>query len=285
MRSIAYCIIYIVDMATNSPIAILTIAGSDPSGGAGIQADLKTISALGAYGMSVITAITAQNTVGVRRFQALDPSLVADQLEMVLSDIPPMAIKTGMLASAPIAEAVAGVLRNYRHIPLVVDPVMVATSGDQLIDSDAISAVVEHIFPIATLITPNVNEARKLTAEQSANLQSAKLHQFGTPWVLLKGGDHVGSDKTDVLTSANGGVWQYTACNVDTRNTHGTGCTMSAAIATYIARNHEIPQAVGLAKDYITNAIKYACGWTVGHGHGPVNHYIDSNVNPNETFR
>lgn len=272
-------------MTAHSPIAILTIAGSDPSGGAGIQADLKTISALGAYGMSVITAITAQNTMGVRRFQALDPSLVADQLEMVLSDIPPLAIKTGMLASAPIAEAIAAVLRDYRHIPLVVDPVMVATSGDQLIDNDAIAAIVEHIFPIATVITPNVNEAHKLTDERAPSLQSAKLHQTGTPWVLLKGGDHSGPEKTDILTSINGEIWRYTACNIDTHNTHGTGCTMSAAIATYIARNHDIPQAVELAKNYITNAIKYACGWDVGHGHGPVNHYIDSNVNPNETFR
>lgn len=235
--------------------------------------------------MSVITAITAQNTMGVRRFQALDPSLVADQLEMVLSDIPPLAIKTGMLASAPIAEAIAAVLRDYRHIPLVVDPVMVATSGDQLIDNDAIAAIVEHIFPIATVITPNVNEAHKLTDERAPSLQSAKLHQTGTPWVLLKGGDHSGPEKTDILTSINGEIWRYTACNIDTHNTHGTGCTMSAAIATYIARNHDIPQAVELAKNYITNAIKYACGWDVGHGHGPVNHYIDSNVNPNETFR
>lgn len=268
------------------PIPVLTIAGSDPSGGAGIQADLKTMSAIGVYGMSVITAITAQNTQGVRRFQALDPSIVRDQLEMVITDIEPLAIKTGMLATAPIVETIADVLNGYPHIPLVIDPVMMATSGDQLIDDDAIAAVIDRLFPLATLITPNVNEALRITGTDRPEQQAHRLIAHGAKGVLLKGGDRCGDRSTDLLWVA--GCEPPTPLStprIDTTNTHGTGCTLSAAIASYLALGNDLAQAVKYGKDYITRAITAAADWTIGHGHGPVNHFIASDINPLTTFR
>ncbi len=268
------------------PIPVLTIAGSDPSGGAGIQADLKTMSALGVYGMSVITAITAQNTLGVRRFQSLDPSMVADQLDMVITDIEPLAIKTGMLASASIVEAISDILSRYPHIPLVIDPVMVATSGDQLIDDDAIGIIVNRLFPLATVVTPNVNEARRLTNVTETCKQASALLDKGPKSVLLKGGDRNDKESVDLLwIQGDSTPTLLSSPRISTPNTHGTGCTLSSAIACYLALGNDIAQAVKLAKDYISKAIEAACGWQVGLGHGPVNHFIDSDVNPKTTFR
>ncbi len=269
-----------------TPIPVLTIAGSDPSGGAGIQADLKTMAALGVYGMSVITAITAQNTTGVRRFTALDPSMVSDQLEMVIDDIPPLAIKTGMLASAPIVNAICDILAHHPHIPLIVDPVMVATSGDQLIDDEALSTIVQRLFPLATLITPNVNEAQRLTGSNNPHEQAQILLDSGPQAVLLKGGDRSGQESIDLLWIKNyGSPIKLTTPRINSQNTHGTGCTLSSATASYIAMGNDIAHAVKLGKDYIFKAISAAAQWHIGHGHGPVNHFIDSDINPEITFR
>lgn len=269
-----------------TPIPVLTIAGSDPSGGAGIQADLKTMSALGVYGMSVITAITAQNTTGVRRFMSLEPSLVTDQLEMVINDIPPLAIKTGMLASAPIVDAICDILISHPHIPLVVDPVMVATSGDQLIDDDAIDTIARRLFPLAALITPNVNEAQRLTGSDDPIEQAKILLNSGPQAVLLKGGDRCGKESADLLwIKGETTPTRLATTRINTINTHGTGCTLSSAIASYLAMGNDIAHSVKLGKEYIFKAIEAAAKWHIGHGHGPVNHYINSDINPNTTFR
>lgn len=269
-----------------TPIPVLTIAGSDPSGGAGIQADLKTMSALGVYGMSVITAITAQNTTGVRRFTSLEPEMVRDQLEMVITDIPPLAIKTGMLATAPIVDAICDTLSRFPHIQLVVDPVMVATSGDQLIDDEAIDTIVTRLFPLATLITPNVNEAQRLTGCDDPEVQASILLNSGPQAVLLKGGDRSGHESADLLwIKGDTKPTRFATARLDTVNTHGTGCTLSSAIASYIALGKDIVQSVKQGKQYIYNAIEAAAHWHIGYGHGPVNHYIDSDINPKTTFR
>ncbi len=267
-------------------IPVLTIAGSDSSGGAGIQADLKTMMGHGVYGMSVITAITAQNTMGVRSFDAVSPTLVADQLEMVWTDIPPLALKTGMLANADIISTVSKALRRFNAKKMVVDPVMVATSGDQLITDDAIDTMVSELFPLATLITPNVNEAKRLTGTDDIATQLTTLHAMGVTNVLLKGGDRTDSNhKKDVLSLNNGAkciVLDTPA--VDTPNTHGTGCTLSSAIASRLALGDNVEEAVRSAKDYIYNAIERGSHFKVGHGHGPVNHYIAINDENNHLF-
>lgn len=267
-------------------VPVLTIAGSDPSGGAGIQADLKTMIAHGVYGMSVITAITAQNTMGVRSFDAVCPTLVADQLEMVWADIPPLALKTGMLANANIVSTISRLLKRFNAKNLVVDPVMVATSGDQLIADDAIDTIVAELFPLATLITPNVNEAKRLTGTDDISAQLTILHSMGVANVLLKGGDRTDGDhKKDVLSLDNGAktVILDTPA-VDTPNTHGTGCTLSAAIASRLALGDNVEEAVRSAKEYIYNAIKRGSFFKVGQGHGPVNHYISIHDKDNQLF-
>lgn len=267
-------------------VPVLTIAGSDSSGGAGVQADLKTMLAHGVYGMSVITAITAQNTTSVRRFEAVAPDMVADQLEMVWSDIPPLALKTGMLANTEIIKVVSDTLKRFKATNLVIDPVMVATSGDQLIADDAIDSIVADLFPIATIITPNVNEARRLTGTDDIPVQLQTLHGMGVSNVLLKGGDRSEGDrKRDVLSINNGEkTVVLDSPAVDTPNTHGTGCTLSAAIASRLALGCDIEQAVRTAKDYIYNAILRASSFKVGHGHGPVNHFVTNYDNDNKYF-
>jgi len=263
------------DMAR--PIA-LTIAGSDSSGGAGIQADLKTFSALGVYGASVITALTAQNTIGVQGVHPVPHAFVAAQLSSVLGDLSVRAIKTGMLADAEIIRAVVDSLAALApDLPLVVDPVMVATSGDLLLAPNAIETVKSRLIPRATLITPNLPEAAELLGapvartEQDARDQIAGLVNLGARAVLLKGGHGDGSEAVDLL-AIEGRVIRLAEPRIDTLNTHGTGCTLSAAIAARLALGDNLETAVRHAKAYVHAAIAAGRSLGVGHGHGPVDH-------------
>lgn len=267
---------------------VLSIAGSDPSGGAGIQADIKTISALGCYAMSVITSLTAQNTTGVRSVMPATPQIVTDQIDMIMEDIPPMAVKTGMLCNADVARAVAERLEFYRCPNLVVDPVMVSTSGSRLLSEDAVDLIVKRIFPFATLITPNIKEAQALTGEREPERQAKVFFDLGCSNVLLKGGDSADVEvKTDILYLDQGQRRiELRADAIDTVNTHGTGCTLSSAIASYLAMGYEIVAAVNAAKLYITRALESGASVTTGSGHGPVNHFFAprrlKNFNPDK---
>ena len=255
-------------------VPILSIAGSDSSGGAGIQADIKTISAIGCYAMTAITAITAQNTQGVTAIQGIDPRIVAAQIDAVFDDIPPVAIKTGMLYSREGVDAVADALERRPVENLVIDPVMVSTSGSLLISEEAIEAMVSRLFPMATLITPNVAEAQRLTGETDPLRQGLRLRDMGARNSLLKGGD---TDRTDLkvdylLLEGEQELITLTADAVDTRNTHGTGCTLSSAIACYLALGYDLTDAAMRAKLYVTRALQAGARVRIGHGHGPVNH-------------
>ncbi len=253
----------------------LTIAGSDSGGGAGIQADLKTFIAHGVYGASVLTAITAQNTVGVRAVQLLEPALVVAQIEAVLDDIGADAIKTGMLGSAEIIRAVAAKLKQYGVTRLVVDPVMVAKSGDRLLHEDAITALHQDLLPLALVITPNLPEASVLLdrpVEHEHHLRQAAhvLHALGPRYVLLKGG-HLRGDPVDLLYDGER-FHEFRERRIQTRHTHGTGCTYAAAITALLARDASVVNAVGQAKAYLTQAIARASA--IGAGHSPVNHLV-----------
>ncbi|WP_135502055.1 bifunctional hydroxymethylpyrimidine kinase/phosphomethylpyrimidine kinase [Roseovarius aestuariivivens] len=255
----------------------LTIAGSDSGGGAGIQADLKTFSALGVYGASVLTAITAQNTRAVTGVAAIAPDMIRAQIDAVLSDIEINAIKIGMLGDVATIEAVANALADWAG-PLVLDPVMVAKSGDPLLAADAVAALSEHLLPRATLLTPNLPEAARLlnaetarTAEEMAD-QGRALRASGAQAVLMKGGHADGPVCTDLLVTADGTA-SFSAPRIDTGNTHGTGCTLSSAIAAGLARGLALPDAVAKAHAYLHAAIKAADTLHVGHGHGPVHHF------------
>lgn len=267
---------------------VLSIAGSDCSGGAGIQADIKTISALGCYAMTAITAITAQNTTGVAGVEPISPEMVEAQIEAVFADIRPMAVKTGMLYDASCVQVVAKALARHKAGNIVVDPVMVSTSGAPLIEPEAIEAIKSQLFPIAALITPNRNEAIWLTGETDPEGQADALHAMGCRNVLLKGGD---SDRTDVkidyLSIVGTGLTPLHADAVDTRNSHGTGCTLSSAIASYLALGHSIDDAVARGKLYVTRALQAGAFVSCGKGHGPVNHFFSprrlKTFNPNTT--
>lgn len=253
----------------------LSIAGSDPSGGAGIQADIKTMSALGVYGMTAITAIAVQNTSGVRSVTGIEPEAVAAQIDAVFDDIYPDAVKIGMLFSPDIANIVADRLveRNAKNI--VLDPVMVATSGDRLISEEAIDIITRRIIPVASLITPNVNEAIALTGTDDLKRQIEELRKLGAKNVLLKGGDRDSSNGMSVDYLALEGYDEPVVLEsrrVITKNNHGTGCTLSSAIASCLALGYDMVESVSGAKRYITDALKAGAGITIGHGHGPVNH-------------
>jgi hydroxymethylpyrimidine/phosphomethylpyrimidine kinase len=254
--------------------AALTIAGSDSGGGAGIQADLKTFQALGVYGMSAITAITAQNTIGVEAVEELSPRIVGAQIDAVAADIGVDGVKTGMLASAPIIRMVAERLRHWElSRVLVVDPVMVAKSGDRLLREDAVRALIEELLPLAAVVTPNIPEAEVLvghTIETDDDVRAAarEILSFGPRSVVMKGGHRPG-DATDLFFD---GVRELRleARRIDTRSTHGTGCTFSAAIVARIALGDELADAVRAAKAYLTAALEHAV--PLGGGHGPVAH-------------
>ena len=255
----------------------LTVAGSDSSGGAGIQADLKTFSAFGVYGASVVTALTAQNTRGVQGIHAVPAGFVAAQLKSVLSDLDVAAIKTGMLADAQIVEAVARALRRVPSMPLIVDPVMVATSGDVLLATEAVAALKRDLIPLATLITPNLEEAAVLLgsarAESEAEMldQSRALLALGCRAVLLKGGHTQGEAAVDLLADATG-TERLALARLDTPHTHGTGCTLSAAVAALLARGATLAEAVRRAKAYVWHGLRHGRALGVGHGRGPLDH-------------
>jgi hydroxymethylpyrimidine/phosphomethylpyrimidine kinase len=256
---------------------VLSIAGSDPSGGAGIQADLKTFSALGAYGMAVITALTAQNTQGVRSFQTVDPAFVAEQIDAIFADVRVDAVKIGMVASAPIAIAVADRLRHHAARNIVLDPVMVAKSGHHLLQPDAVAALRETLVPLAEAITPNLPEAGVLLGTAApaslAEMRQAVrgLHALGSRWVLLKGGHLSDENSTDLLFDGRV-VTELSERRIATGNTHGTGCTLSSAIAALLPR-FDMVEGVRRAKAYLTAAIAASEQLSVGSGHGPVHHF------------
>jgi hydroxymethylpyrimidine/phosphomethylpyrimidine kinase len=255
----------------------LTIAGSDSSGGAGIQADLKTFCAFGVYGASVITALTAQNTHGVQAVEAVSAGFVAAQLSSVLSDLDVRAVKTGMLADAQVAETVARALRAVPLLPVVMDPVMVATSGDVLLEPGAISALKGALAPLATLMTPNLEEAavllgtRRAGSEGEMRDQARALLGLGCRAVLVKGGHGVGVEAVDVLADASG-FQTFARPRIDTVHTHGTGCTLSAAIAALLAQGATLADAVRRAKAFVWEALQAGSMLAIGGGRGPVDH-------------
>jgi hydroxymethylpyrimidine/phosphomethylpyrimidine kinase len=256
----------------------VTIAGSDSGGGAGIQADLKTFSALGVYGASVIAALTAQNTKGVSAVLDVPPAFVMAQMDAVFSDLAIGAVKIGMLGNAGVVEAVAAGLARYRHIPVVLDPVMVATSGERLLTPDAVEALRTKLVPLALVVTPNLPEAAALLdAPQAATedemvRQAERLLAWGAKAVLMKGGHGKGAESADLLVTTTATV-RFAAARIATKNTHGTGCTLAAAIAAGLARGEDLAAAVRAAKDYVTAAIAAADRLGVGHGRGPVHHF------------
>lgn len=255
---------------------LLTIAGSDSSGGAGIQADLKTFAALGTYGMSCIAALTAQNTLGVTAIEDASTAMVTAQLEAVYADVPPDGVKTGMLSVPETVEAVADFLAAHRGAPVVVDPVMVATSGAVLLREEAIDVYKEKLLREATLITPNIPEAEKLSGMKISNTGDMEkaaeaLMIYGPRAVLVKGG-HAVADAEDVLFDGSA-MHHFKGERIETENTHGTGCTLSSALAVFLAKGLPLAEAVSEAKWYITGAIRGAAAGSVGHGHGPVDHF------------
>jgi len=255
-----------------TPPRVLTIAGSDSGGGAGIQADLKTMLALGVHGMSVIVAVTAQNSLGVQGYWELPPEAVRAQLDSVLGDIGAQAVKTGMLASPVLVETVAEVLAGL-DMPIVVDPVGVSKHGDPLLEPDAVETVRTRLLPTATVVTPNLYEVEQLTGitvddERELRRAADAILELGPRWVLVKGG-HLPGEAVDLLTDGTE-EFRFTAERLDNRHTHGTGCTLASAIASYLALGEDIPGAVGKAKEYITGAIRH--GFALGSGIGPVDH-------------
>ncbi|WP_417368132.1 bifunctional hydroxymethylpyrimidine kinase/phosphomethylpyrimidine kinase [Flavobacterium beibuense] len=259
---------------------VLTIAGTDPSGGAGIQADLKTFSALGCYGMSVITALVAQNTTGVRAIHNVPAQFVQQQLDAVMEDIRPDAIKIGMVHTSQLVEVIAATLKKYPDIPVVFDPVMVATSGDKLIEDTTIEVIVSQLFPLVTLITPNMDEASLLAnmpIETVAQMQQVGevIAQTGCKAILMKGGHLQTEQLTSILMDENGIVNTYVSDKVDTNNVHGSGCTLSSAIASYLARGEQLQNAVALAQEYINGAIYHGRDVLIGNGNGPLNHFYN----------
>lgn len=259
--------------------SVLTIAGSDCSGGAGIQADIKAISALGGYAASAITAITVQNTCGVTGIHPVPASYVKAQIEAVMTDIKPSAIKIGMINDVEIVKAIAESIKEYKPKFVVFDPVMVSTSGCKLIEDKAIEAIKEELIPLSTIITPNLSEAMVLTGDSisdAASMTAAgnKILESGCGAVLIKGGHLEGNDMCDVLCiKGENTPYIYTASKISSKNTHGTGCTLSSSIATYLALGETLQEAVRKAKDYVHKGILNGKDVCIGSGHGPLNHF------------
>ena len=258
------------------PVA-LTIAGSDSGGGAGIQADLKTFHAFGVFGTSALTAVTAQDTMGVNAVHPIPLPIVRAQVGAVAQDLHPKSVKTGMLATAELVEGVGSAIRAHHLTAYVLDPVMVATSGDRLLDPEAEGAMSKYLLPLASLVTPNLHEATILTGRTIETVDDMRwaarhLHKLGASAALVKGGHLVGDEVVDVLwDGVNERVW--TRSRVATRNTHGTGCTLSAAVAAGLALDLELTGAVDAALDFVARAILHAPG--LGRGHGPLNHLVE----------
>lgn len=256
----------------------LTVAGSDSGGGAGIQADLKTFHQLGVYGTSVVTAITAQNTLGVSRWEAVSPGMVRSQLDAVATDLRPRAFKSGMLADAGIVREVAAGAREHGLSGYVLDPVMVATSGDVLIERDAVAAIREHLLPLCAVVTPNSHEAALLagfaveTEADLAKAAEALVRELGAGGALVKGGHVDTGDETVDVLYADGSAVAFRNRRLATTSTHGTGCTLSAAIAAELAKGNDLHAACSRAVEFVHRAIEAAPG--IGSGHGPLNHFV-----------
>lgn len=256
------------------PAKALTIAGSDSGAGAGIQADLKTFAALGVYGSSAITAVTVQNTRGVNGYQEIDPAVVAGQIDAVMEDIGAAAVKTGMLSSAPIVEVVSDRARHWRMARLVVDPVMVAKGGDRLLREDAVAAIQQSLLPLAFVVTPNIPEAevlsgRTIVSEPDMEEAARAIAALGPNYVVVKGG-HRDDEPIDIVFDGSA-IYRLASPRVATANTHGTGCTFSAAIAAGLATGHEPMEAISRAKAFLYRALKES--YSIGAGHSPVNHF------------
>ncbi|MBL1223174.1 bifunctional hydroxymethylpyrimidine kinase/phosphomethylpyrimidine kinase [Chryseobacterium sp. L7] len=260
--------------------SVLTIAGFDGSGGAGIQADIKTASALGCFSTSVLTALPVQNTQGVRKIYPVPVEAVADQIEAILDDIFPDAIKIGMVHTPQLVETIVSTLGKYKKIPLVFDPVMVATSGHRLIEEDTIAAITEKLFPIADVITPNMDEAAilaKMKVETLEDLYDAgkEIKKLGCRSILLKGGHQETSTITSLFYDEHEKFHSFETVKFNTNNTHGSGCTLSSAIASYLAQSKTLYDAVSLGQDYVYQAIENGKDVQTGHGNGPLNHFFN----------
>ena len=256
---------------------VLSIAGSDSGGGAGIQADLKTFSALGCYGMTAITAITAQNTQGVRAIHGVPPDMLRAQIDAVAEDIGVDAVKVGMLHDPEVVRVVVKAIARHQMLQVVLDPVMVATSGDRLMADETVSVLVQELFPLVTVVTPNLDEAalllgRAIDGADALDEAASALLALGAPAVLLKGGHLPGDLVIDVLAMAGGGRLRLQSPRIATHNGHGTGCTLSSAIAAHLALGFPLPQAVEQARAYILGAIAAGANVHTGHGQGPLNH-------------
>lgn len=259
---------------------VLTIAGSDSGGCAGIQADIKTMSACGVFGMSVITAVTAQNTLGVTHIEEMSIQSVSAQLNAIYDDLEPDALKSGMLFSKNIIDTVAGILKERNKSPYILDPVMIATSGAKLLQEDAVKVMIEKLFPLAHIITPNIPEAEYITGMKISNQNDVDkacsiIKDMGAENVIIKGGHFKGEESTDTFYDGKN-HYEISSMRIETKNTHGTGCTYSSAIASYKAQGMETLEAVKYAKQYITSAILYGAELEIGKGSGPVNHFFES---------
>lgn len=259
---------------------ILSIAGSDSGGGAGIQADIKAMSAIGVFATTAITAVTAQNTQGVTKIQSIDPEIVAAQINAVFSDLEPIAVKIGMLFSAEIINTVTEQLKIYRPRFVILDPVMISTSGSNLISDDAIDCMIKKLFPLATILTPNRFEAErisgiKIDSEDSMHLAAKNILSHGGKYVLIKGGHFKDANMTDYLFCSEGLVSSFAGRKIETNNTHGTGCTLSSAIASYLTLGYTIEDSIKHAKEYLQTALEKGANIQIGHGNGPVNHFYN----------
>ncbi|MEM6973745.1 MAG: bifunctional hydroxymethylpyrimidine kinase/phosphomethylpyrimidine kinase [Pseudomonadota bacterium] len=261
---------------------ILSIAGSDPSGGAGIQADLKAISANGGFAMAALTALTAQNTTAVTGVHPVPPDFVRQQIDTVFDDVTVHAVKIGMVASSPIAAAIADALEGQvdkgHRPPVVLDPVMVASSGARLLDDDAVGTITDRLMPLATVLTPNLRELALMTGQPVAESREAMLAQAemlragGAAAVLAKGGHLTTAESPDLLLSADGAHW-FDGARVETKNTHGTGCSLASSLATHLGHARALPDAAAAAKTFVARAIAASDRLSVGHGHGPIHHF------------
>ena len=268
-----------IDTRTHKVPTVLSIAGFDGSGGAGIQADTKTISALGCYAMNVLTALPIQNTQGVRNIYDIPTDAVREQLDAIFDDIPPDAIKIGMVHSVALVRCISDYLKHYRG-PVTFDPVMVSTSGHQLIQKDTIQACIEDLFPKATIITPNLDEVSVLVGHTVQTLEAMQeagitLISMGCNAVLVKGGHLISDTLTTYLVQQSGITKSYVSSRIETQNTHGSGCTLSSAIASFIAQGKTLEEAVSNSLDYVHQAIQSSQKLRIGHGNGPLNHFFD----------
>lgn len=260
--------------------SVLTIAGFDGSGGAGIQADIKTISALGCYATSVLTALPVQNTMGVRNIFTIPVEAVSEQIESILDDIFPDAIKIGMVHTPELVETIVKTLGKYKKVPIVFDPVMVATSGHRLIEEETIQTIIERLFPIADIITPNMDEAAILAHMKVETLEDLKtagerIKKLGCKNILLKGGHQTTEKITSLFYSNNDDYQTFESLKFNTKNTHGSGCTLSSAIASFLAKGKTMDEAVAFAQYYVSEAILHGSDVQTGKGNGPLNHFFN----------